>query len=159
MCIIVVKLCAVWTNYLKMQPLTCRFSWKFSLKADSVTSDRAGCPYLQQVSFQNVFPLRDLGKNGTLGSKFCHPRRDLSNLFQMHLNVTLYLILLLRKDRILIHKRRHLKSLLRNCIYLVSVRLVVLDDSESFLLIRSFLHTVRTSDVYRVRSALLPQRE
>lgn len=110
-CIIVVKLCAVWTNYLKMQLLTCRFSWKFSLEADFVTSDRAGCPYLQQVSFQNVFPLRDLGKNGTLGSKFCHPRRDLSNLFQMHLNVTLYLILLLRKDRILIYKRRRLKSL------------------------------------------------
>lgn len=60
MCIIVVKLCAGWTNYLNMQLLTCRFSWSFSLKADLVTSDRAACPYLQQVYLQNVFPLRDL---------------------------------------------------------------------------------------------------
>lgn len=59
----------------------------------------------------------------------------------------------------LIHKRRCLKSLPGNCIYLASVRLVVLDDSESFLLIRSFLHilhAVKSSGVYMARSAQLP---
>lgn len=72
---IVVKLCAIWTNHLKMQLLTCRFSWSFILKADLVTSDRAGCSYLQQVYFQNVFPLRDLEINGTLDSKSLHHSR------------------------------------------------------------------------------------